>query len=185
MKKAKAPQAKPEIVRSYAHDEKAMKRLVALGVPKGKIYLGYTKAEHWEKITMRNGEGLGVIDGLRAFGTHRTIKKAVAQFHGQGAVIIDHLTGQNSLTDGVAMFDDATGPRKPSAEYDKISKSEAADARRKKNGQMLYHDAHTIWFNPKLKIAEKIKLTKWSKGALYAEFKKSNGPTGRPPKQPI
>lgn len=170
-------------VRYYAQDKKAFAQLEKLGAPEGKIYKGWTKVEHWSQITMRNGEVLGIVDGFRAFGLYRSIKAAVKQFHGQGATIFDCITKQDSRTHGPDMFDDATGPRKVSAEYAKLMADEKADARRNKNGQMAKHDAHRIWFTPGLKTAEKSKITKWSRAALYNEFGRSNSVTGRPPKQ--
>jgi hypothetical protein len=175
-----------KIIRWYAQDKKVFDRLVTRGILKGAIYAGWTKAEHWTAITMRDRkpkEALGVIDGLRAFGGLRDIKKAITRFHGHGAVIVDIDTGQDSLTHGVDMFDAATGPRKFSAEYSKALQDERADKRRNKKGQMSRHDAQAIWLNPKLKTAEKAKLTRWSRAALYDAFGKSNSLTGRPPKQ--
>ena len=175
-----------KIVRWYAQDKKVFDRLLARGIAKGVIYEGWTKTEHWTAITMRNRkpkEALGVIDGLRAFGALRDIKNAVTRFHGQQAVIVDVDTGQDSLTHGVDMFDAATGPRKFSPEYTKALQDERADKRRNKKGQMSRHDAQAIWLNPKLKTAEKAKLTRWSRAALYAAFGKSNSLTGRPPNE--
>ena len=175
-----------KIVRWYAPTKKVFDRMVDRGIPKGAIYEGWTKAEHWTAIIMRDRkpkEALGVMDGLRAFGGLRDIKKAVTRFHGQQAVIVDIDTDQNSLTHGVDMFDAATGPRKFSPEYTKALQDERADKRRNKKGQMAKHDAQAIWLNPKLKTAEKAKLTRWSRAALYAAFGKSNSLTGRPPKE--
>src|SRR5579871_6158636 len=98
-------------VRWYAPNKKAAARLEALGATKMKLYEA-EKGETWDKITMRQGECLGVVDGFRAFGmTKREIHNAVDRFHSQGATILDVETGQDSRTHGPAMFDVATGPR--------------------------------------------------------------------------
>lgn len=170
-------------IRYYAKDQKALAQLKAQGAPERHIYRGWIKCEHWSRVTMRKGEVLGVVDGFRAFGLYRQIKAAVKQFHEQGATIFDCITKQDSRAHSIELFDDATGPRKVSAEYAKLLADEKADARRKKDGKMLKHHAQEIWLNPKLKTAEKAKLTKWSRAALYAAFGHSNSVTGRPPKQ--
>ncbi len=170
-------------IRYYAQDQRAHDQLVKLGAAPGKIYKGWTKTEHWNRIAMRQGEVLGVVDGFRAFGLYRQIKAAVKRFHDQGATIFDCITKQDSRAHSVEMFDDATGSRKVSAEYAKMLADEKTDARRKKDGKMLKHHAQQIWLNPKLKTDEKAKHTGWSRAALYAAFGKSNSVTGRPPKE--
>lgn len=185
-KKVSMPEPIYNIVRWYAQDKKVFDRLLTRGIPKGAIYQGWTETEHWSRILMRDRnpkEALGVVDGLRAFGGLRDIKKAVAHFHNRGAVIVDIDTNQNSLTHGVDMFDAATGPRKFSAEYAQALQDERADKRRNEKGQMAKHDAHRIWFTPGLKTVEKAKITRWSRACLYTTFKRSNAPAGRPPKQ--
>ena len=181
----KSPKTAPKPIRYYAQDQKAFDRLVRHGARKQDIYEGWTTSEHWSKVRLNAGEPLGVVDGFRAFGGAVAIKKAIARFHGQGAVIVDCDTGQDSKTHGVEMFDAATGPRKPTSEYARLSKDEKLDARRGAKGQMRKGDARAVWSNPRLKVFEKIKLTGWSKGALYAAFSKSGGMTGRPPNNPI
>ena len=181
----KSPILAPKVLRHYAPTPKVFAALMAMGIKDKAIYEGWEPSEHWSKIKLPAGEGLGVLDGLRAFGGKVAIKKAIAHFHENGTPIVDLETKQDSLRHGVAMFDAATGPRKPSAKYDRLSKDEALDARRTAKGQMRRNDAGVIWFDKELKVHEKIKLTGWSKGALYAAFKKSHGMTGRPPKNPI
>lgn len=169
--------------RWYAPDEKTQKRLIALGAPKGKIYMGWTKAEHWERVTMRNGECLGIVGGLRAFGGLRDIPKAVKRFHDQGATILDVETKQDTRTDGVEMRNDLSKPQRRSEEYDKLLIEERADARRKKDGKMLKREAYIVWRNPKLSIAEKADLTGWPPSTLNAVFGPSGAPAGRRPNQ--
>lgn len=170
-------------IRYYAQDQKAFAQLKAQGAAERHIYRGWIKCEHWSRITMRKGEVLGVVDGFRSFGLYRQIKAAVKQFHDQGATIFDCITKQDSRAHSVELFDEATGPRKVSAEYAKLLADEKADARRKKDGKMAKHDAERIWFTRGLKTAEKAKITGWSRAALYNVFKRSNCVTGRPPKQ--
>jgi hypothetical protein len=168
--------------RWYAHDEKAFKRLTALGAPAGKIYKGWTKVEHWSRIIMRKGEWLGIVGGLRAFGGLRDIPKAVKRFHDQGATILDVETKMDSRADGVTMRHDATKPQRQSQEYDRLLAEERADARRKKDGKMLKREAYVVWRNPKLSIAEKADLTGWPPSTLNAVFGPSGAPAGRRPK---
>ena len=175
----------PKVLRYYAPTPKVLAAMVAMGIKDKFIYEGWKPSEHWTKIKLPAGEGLGVLDGLRAFGGKVAIKKAIAHFHDRGTPIVDLETKQDSLRHGVAMFDAATGPRKPTAKYDRLSQDEALDARRTAKGQMRKNDAAAVWFDKELKTEEKIKLTGWSKGALYAAFKKSGAPAGRPPNNPI
>lgn len=171
-------------VRGYAPDKKALARLMAAGLPKTKVYEA-DKGETWDKFTMRQGEYLGVVDGFRAFGGKRDMLKAVKRFHDNGATILDVETGQDSRAHGPAMHDDATKPRNPSSEYQRLTRDERADARRLKNEQMTKLQAHAVWFNPRLTTAEKEAITKWSRAALYKVFGPTGVPAGRPPKQTV
>jgi hypothetical protein len=174
MKNGKPPE-KP--VRWYAPTKKVLARLLALGVPKGAIY-DAEKGETWDKITMRHGESLGVLDGLRGFGGKRSIKGALARFHDQGATVVDIETGQDSRTHGVAMYAEATSTRRKMPESEKLAR---AEARRKKDGKMLKRDAYEVWRGIGT-VEQKEEATGWSRAALYAEFGKTGAPAGRPPK---
>lgn len=171
--------------RWYASTKKAAARLEGLGVPKMKIYEA-EKGETWDKITMRQGECLGVLDGLRAFGMgKREIHKAVDRFHSQGATILDIETGHDSRAHGPTMFDVATGPRRL-LEADRHLMSEArADAYRKKHGMASKAAAHKIWHMVGPSIQAKVEATGWSRAALYNEFGRTGTPLGRRPKDGV
>jgi hypothetical protein len=153
-----------------------------MGIPKSKIYHGWTKTEHWDRVTMRDGECIGIVGGLLAFGGLRDIPKAVKRFHDQGATILDIETQQDSRTHGVAMRDDATKPRRQSPEYIRLLNEERAEARRKKKGKYGKREAYVIWRNPKLSIEEKRDITGWAPSTLNAVFGPSGAPAGRRPK---
>ncbi len=171
------PKTPPKCAKWYAPIKEAFDRLVALGAPKGGIYQGW-KGETPEKIRMRAGEFLGVVDGLRAFGGKRTITAAVKHIHKFGAAILDLDTGRDSKTNGLELRDEATGPRRKLTMTEKLAR---ADARRKANGQMLNRDAHDVWHGLGT-VAQKVEATGWSRQALYDAFGKTHAPTGRPPK---
>lgn len=181
----KSPKTHETPARWYAPDEKAQKRMLALGVPKSKIYTGWTKTECWGRVTMRKGEMLGVLDGLQAFGkTERPVKQAVAHFHGQGATIIDIETGKDSRTHGITMLDEITKPPKPSAEYLAKMKEERREAWRQRHGVMPKAQAYAIWRHPVMSVHEKLKLMDgWTKDMAYQAFKETGRPAGRRPKQ--
>lgn len=179
MKKRKsAPKTLPKPVRWYAPDQRALDRLVTLGASKAAIYQGW-KGQTPDKIRMRQGEVLGVVDGLRAFGLKRAVRAAVENIHKFGATIFDHDTGQNSRDDLLAMYEAATSPRQKLTETEKLAR---ADARRKKSGQMLTRDAYEVWKGPGT-VEQKAHATGWSPSALNAKFGPSGAPAGRPPKK--
>lgn len=167
-------------VRGYAPNKRAVARLIASGLTMRQIYEA-EKGQTWDRFTMRDGEILGVVDGLRAFGGLREIRKAVDRFHGQGATILDVETGKDSRTHGISMRDDVTKPDRQSPEYLKLLE-EKADARRKKDGKMLKREALVVWRNPALTIKEKAAITGWPDSTLNAAFGPSGAPAGRRPK---
>lgn len=183
MKKTKKAQILPKPIRWYALDEKAEKRLLALGAPQRAIYRGW-KCEIPGRFKMRPGEVLGVVDGYRAFGIgKRAIAKAVDAIHADGATIVDVETGRDSRAHGHILFDDATSPRRKSPEYLKLMAEERADAYRKKHRQMMKAQAYVIWKKAGMSVDEKAEITGWSRAALYNAFGKTGAPAGRPPKE--
>lgn len=164
-------------VRWYAPDEKAEKRLLALGVRSSMIYRGW-KGEVPGKFRMRAGEFLGVVDGLHAFGVGlRAIKRSVALIHADGAAVLDVETGQDSRTHGIAMYDGVISRRRLTQD----EKLLRAEKRREKDGMASTREAHTIWFGPGT-IPQKVTATRWSRSLLHKTFGKSGAPPGRPPK---
>lgn len=131
---------------------------------------------------MRQGECLGIIGGLRAFGGLRDVPKAVKRFHDQGATVLDVETNQDTRAHGIAMREDMTKPQRQSKEYEKLLAEERAEARRKRDGKMGKRESYVVWRNPKLSIAEKADLTGWPPSTLNAVFGPSGAPAGRRPK---
>lgn len=166
------------ITRGYAPDEKAEKRLLTAGVAARAIYRGW-KGETPDKIRMRTGEYLGVVDGFRAFGEARTkVVKLVDKFHKQGATVIDAETKLCSRRDGARMLHELLSPPKPSAEYMRQLQEASVDTRVK--GRMPKRDALVHWRNPKLSVKEAIALMKgWTPATAYNLLKKRDVPAGR------
>lgn len=157
--------------------------MIEMGIPETQIYRGW-KNEVPGRFHMRAGEYLGVLDGLRAFGTgKRAVNNAVAAIHEDGATILDIETGQDSRTHGVAMANEASRPRKLSPEAQRLLSVERAEKYRQKNGMMLLTEAYKVWWNAQLSVAEKMEITRWSKSALYNEFGAPGAPAGRRPKK--
>lgn len=183
MKRRKSPpKARPVPVRWYADSQKTMDRMLALGVPKGKIFQGW-KGQTVEKFRMREGEYLGVLDGLRGFGGKREIRAAVKRVHSFKAAILDIETGEDSCTHGVEMFDKATKPRRRSLDEYRAEREKLDDKRRKRRGMKTKAEAYIDWHNPNLTVEEKVERTGWSRAALYDAFGKTGAPAGRPPKK--
>ena len=183
MKKAKQPKSPPVAVRWYAPDEKAAARLLALGATERGLYRGW-KGQIPGKFKMRPGEFLGVVDGLRAFGTgKRVINQMVEAIHSDGATVLDLETGKDSRTHGTAMFSEATGPLRMSAEFKRKMADEKAEARRIKAGGMAKREAQIEWKKAGIMSAdERAELIGIPRSTLYALFGPSGATAGRRPK---
>ena len=175
-----SPKTPLTAIRWYAPDLKTENRLLASGAVQKYIYRG-DRDERPDKIKLRAGECLGIVGGLRTFGGKVAIKKVLKYFHDQGVTILDVETGQDSRTHGVEMFDAATGPRRQSSEYNRMMAVQRSDAYRKKHGMASKGEAQKTWHTPGLSVSEKMTLTGWSRGALYAAFGRSGAPAGRRP----
>jgi len=184
MKKAKQPQTPPKPARCYAPDKKTFERIAATGYNRNHIFKGWTVAEHWDKVTMRGGEALGVVDGYRAFGTGvRVITKAVDRIHAQNAVIVDIETGQDSCRHGHILISEATGPRRMSAEYRRKMADEKAEKRLEAKAGMSKHEIEIEWKKPGIMSAdERAKYLRIPRATLYAKFGHSGASAGRRPK---
>ncbi len=167
-------------VRWYAPDLKSENRLAALGVDRKYVYRG-DNGEVPSKISLRAGECLGIVGGLRTFGGKVAIKKVLKRFHDQGATVVDIETGQDSRAHGGDMFDAATGPVRQSSEYARLMRIHHSEERRKKHGMASRGEAEKTWKTPGLSVAEKQDITGWSRAALYDAFGRSGAPAGRRP----
>lgn len=182
----KAPvQAKPApfATRWFAPDEKSFKRLVALGARQNHIYRGW-KGEEPGRFQMRDGEYLGVVDGLLAFGPgRRRIDAAVKAVHEAGATVLDVETGRESRANGVQMLNEALDPPKPSKEYMAELARQRAVVARVAKGMMLERDAIVIWRNPKFSVPEALDLMHgWTRCTAYKVLGRRDVPAGRRPK---
>ena len=174
----KKPQAIVTISRGYARNAKDEARLRAKGV---KIIYRADKGETLGQFKMRQGEYLGVVDGLKVFGDgKREMVAGVRKVHELGATIIDVETDKCSRRDGAEMLVDAIAPLRPSDEYKSM---QAASVRERVKGRMDKRTALTIWRNPKLSVGEAIELmTKWTQATAYKRLGKRDVPAGRRPK---
>jgi hypothetical protein len=168
----------PKPIRYYAGTKKVFARMVDMGVRGKDIYEGWEPSEHWSKITLKSGERLGTVDGLRSFGGKVAIRKALERFHGQGVTVHDIVTGQDSKTHGVTMRDAALEPEKPSEAYlAEKRRQEIVDRAKMSEREMLVH-----WRNPKLKLAEVLALIGLTRSLAYQLLKPRGVGVGRPPK---
>jgi len=180
MKSSKSP---PNAVRGYARHEKDAKRLEAAGLLPRQIYRA-DKGQTLDKFKMRQGEYLGCVDGLLAFGPgRRAIGAAVKLIHSWGARALDVETGRDTCNHGVQMLNEAIDPPKPSAEYmAELARQKAAQSR-KSRGVMGEREALVIWRNPKFSVAEAIDLMPgWRPATAYKVLGKRDVPAGRRPK---
>ena len=173
-----------KVARGYARTAKDEKRLITSGLKPSAIYLEGRGSERLDRVEMRPGEALGVVDGLRSFGDNRRdIAAAVKRVHSWGAVIVDVETGKRSADHGVEMLHEALaaihGERvMPSAKIAKEMQAKSVKARTK--GRMGQREALVFWRDPTLTVGEAImQMRGWSPGTAYREIGKRGLPTGR------
>lgn len=173
----------PYATKGYAPDKKAFARLVTAGLKPTNIYEG-DKKETPDKFKMRQGEYLGVVGGLLAFGKgRRAIDATVTKLHKEGAAVLDVETGLNSRDHGVQMMNLALDPPKPSKEYMAELARQKAIVNRVAKGVMLDRDAIVIWRNPKFSVKEAIDLMHgWKPATAYKVLGRRDVPAGRRPK---
>ena|ERR1019366_264873 len=159
------------ITRGYAANAADEKALKASGVKT--IYRG-DKGETLGKFKMRKGEALGVPRGYPTFGTARSDwTKAEEMVHSWGAFIVDIPTGLRSDRNGARMFANALSPPRPTETYKAM---QAASVEARTEGRMSWRRAEKIWFNGKLKLAEKVELIGIPQATLYNHFGKTTVP---------
>jgi len=122
------------------------------------------------KFRLRKGETLGVVDGLRAFGSQRKeMAAAVKLVHSWGATIVDADTGMNSRDDGVEMLDAALTPQRLTSEQ--ASAMAKLMHAKKKDGRAEDSVALRAWHNPNIIDAVQFReLTGWPESTAYAKF---------------
>lgn len=172
----KKPTLKP--IRYYAPDDTARRRLEARGVPRPSIYEA-KDGETWDKIRLKQGEVLGVMDGLRWFGGAVAIRKACERFHDQGATIVDIETGRDSRTHGVTMRDAAMEPVRLSAEELAARRRTEAIQRQIENGGLPEREALIHWRDARLSTDEALNKIGWTKSMAFKILKARGVPAGR------
>jgi hypothetical protein len=171
------------IVRGFARNASDEKRLRAKGVTK--LYRQDAPAQAWGEWNMRHGEGLGVVDGFRAFGTTRgAIMEKVRAVHAWGAVVVDAETGERSDQNGAEMLDRGLSKyvsetRAPSKEQARKMQERSVRARNK--GRTPKREAAHKWLHSPGLSNEEVaaELTGWSWRALYDAFGPRKLPPGR------
>ena len=166
------------IKRGYAGSAVQETRLRELGIKT--IYRGH-KGETVDRFRMREGELLGVVNGLLAFGeAKRDMVAAVKAIHAKGAVIVDAETGLRSDRDGVEMLSVALAPKRPSDAY---RAAQAKGVANRTKGRMPAREAAIIWRDPRFTVKEAIDLMyKWTQATAYKQLGKRFVPAGRRPK---
>jgi len=159
------------IARAFALDERAEERLVALGVPKRKIYRA-DKGQTLDRVAMRDGEFLGVVNGLRglvAGDSKKAMEDAVDNVHDMGATVLDLDSGFDTRAHGVKLFRRAFAPKGPEPEI--ARKMQEASVNARLNGQMPVHSAEKIWDDPRYhKVGHALEAMHWSQARAYATF---------------
>jgi hypothetical protein len=171
--------------RGYARHAKDEQRLIAAGLKERKIYLEGRGNESWGKWSMRKGEQLAVVDGLRALGSSRAqMVAAVSRVHGWGAVVVDAETGKRSDQDGVEMLDEALARIKGERSIGNRARSmQVASVAARTKGRMPQREALKIWRDPALTSGEAIqRMAGWERGTAYKVLGKRGLPVGRRPK---
>ena len=168
------------ITRGYGPDRKAVARLKAVGVRT--VYCG-ADGEVPGKFRLRKGETLGVVDGLRAFGSQRKeMAAAVKLVHSWGATIVDIDHGENSRDHALDMLDRALLSRPLSPE--KAAEMAKLSAKVRNKNKWPADRAERKWFDPAIKDPETFTaLTGWPESTAYAKFGPRFARTKRPRKQ--
>jgi len=154
-----------KVARGYARDESDSKRLKAAGV---KTIYRADRGETLDRFRMRNGEFLGVVDGLRAFGGRREIGKAVKLIHSWGCTVIDAETGLQSRQDGVEMMRQAIAPKLKPGRAEELQILSAKS--RTDDGRLSKRKAEMIWRNRGYTVEETVELSGWPQATAYHVF---------------
>ena len=168
----------PKPVRYYAPNDNARRRLESAGIPRAKIYEA-KEGETWDKIRLKRGEALGVMDGLRWFGGAVAIRKALEWFHGQDGTVVDIETGCDSRTHGVTMRDAAMQPIRLTPEQIKARQRADAIRRQIENGGMPERVALVHWRNADLSTDEALNKIGWTKSMAFKLLGARGMPAGR------
>lgn len=156
-----------KIARGFARDEKDERRLRAAGV---RTIFRADKNEGLSRIKMRDGEYLGVVDGLKALADHRAIiAKEVKKIHDAGATVIDAETGLQSRIDGVEMMRLALAPKGISKERSAEFQAQSVKSRLD-DGRMDERRAKALWHDDRHKLEEFEEITGWPRSTANAKW---------------
>lgn len=156
-----------KIARGFARDEKDERRLRAVGV---RTIFRADKGEGLERVKMRDGEYLGVVDGLKALADHRAIiAKEVKKIHDAGATVIDAETGLQSRVDGVEMMRLALAPKGISKEKSAEFQAQSVKSRLD-DGRMDERRAKALWHDDRYKLEQFEELTGWPRATAYSKW---------------
>ncbi len=169
--------------RGYARNERERLILMDAGVTDDHIYLKGRGAESLARITMRQGELLATVGGLRALGDSRhDIVAEVRRFREMGAAILDIETKWRSDQQGAEMLDRALARLRGEITMPpgKAQDMQAKSVRARLGKRMPQREALTYWRDPRLATGEAIKrMTGWSTRTAYVKLGKRGLPSGR------
>ena len=172
------------VIRSVARNQSDEDRLRAKGHTK--LYRLDKPTETWGKWRMRHGEGLGVVDGFRPFGTVRgEMMEKVRLIHQKWkAIIVDVETGERSDMHGAEMLDRGLSrvvaeTRAPDTARARAMQAKSVKAR-KDDGRVSARDAAYAWLHsPDLGNEEVAEITGWPWRTLHNKFGPRRLPRGR------
>lgn len=167
----------------YARNAREERVLLNLGLKAARIYVEGRGAETLAKVSLRKGDELHTVLGLRALGDSRyDLVTEVDRIHALGAVVVDAQTRQRSDRDGVAMLDAALRQIRGERVMPpgKAERMQAASVKIRTKGRMPAREALAIWRDPKWTTGEAIeRMRGWSARTAYVRFGKRGLPTGR------
>ena len=169
----KAVTASRIVTRGFAVDQDGVDRLKQHGVRT--IYCA-ADGETLDKFTLRKGETMSVVDGLRTFGkTRKEIHAAIKLVHSWGATIVDVERNENSRDHCFEMLDRALNHRPLSS--DRAAELAELSHAARRAAKWPKDRAKRAWHNPDVKtIKAFVRLTDWPQSSAYAEF----GPRFKP-----
>jgi len=152
--------------RGFARDEADERRLRAKGV---KVIYRADNGETLDRVNMRKGEFLNVVDGLKGLAAHRAVMtKEVARIHKMGATVRDAETELESRTDGAEMMRLAVAPKidpKKAAEFQAMSAKKRVD-----DGRSGEKRAKVMWHDQRFNLTEFEEATGWPRSTAYLQF---------------
>jgi hypothetical protein len=158
----------PVIGRGYARDESDEKRLRKCGV---RVVYRADQGETLDRVNMRPGEFLGVVDGYKALADHRVqMVKAYQRIHKMGATVIDAETLLQSREDGGEMMRRALAPKNALTPERAAELAMLAAKERIKDGRWPSERALRVYRDDRYDNDEFAEMTGWSYSTFYSKF---------------